>query len=429
MRVNQLLLTGIALQLILVGMLTLGNLREAIPQFLLLYFFAFLVYLAAARFIHRDANTMQNAVPLILGFAILFRFTLFFSEPSLSDDIYRYVWDGKVFNHDINPYLYSPSAPELSELGDSLSTQINHKDIGTPYGPVTIMVFAWTQAIANNIFIMKIPFIFFDCLAMLLLLSMLRTSGLPQNNVLLYAWNPLVLVEISGSGHNDSLAVLFLLGALFYFQRTKPWQGTLGISMALLSKYFAILFLPAIWKHINKGAWIILPLSLMLFFIPFYNGLENHALSLTTVGSQWRFNDSIFSAIYFLTGSLELSKGIVIVAFLMLAIFVYRRDLPILKGAMVLIGGTLLLTTTLQPWYLLWIIPFLCFYPNRAWILLTGLIMLSYHVLIQYAGNGVWEESMWIKIAIYAPFYVLLLNDGLRIWQARNTIGNSEMTL
>jgi hypothetical protein len=167
----------------------------------------------------------------------------------------------------------------------------------------------------------------------------------------------------------------------------------------------------------------------MLFFIPFYNGLENHALSLTTVGSQWRFNDSIFSAIYFLTGSLELSKGIVVTAFLMLVFVIHRRSIPILKSAMILIGGSLLLTTTLQPWYLLWIVPFLCFYPNRAWILLTGLIMLSYHVLIQYAGNGVWEESMWIKIAIYAPFYVLLLNDGLRTWQARNTIGNSEVIL
>lgn len=429
MRVNRLLLPGIALQLILVGMLTLGNLREAIPQFLLLYFFAFAIYLVAIRCIHPDTNTLQNSIPLIIGFAIVFRCTLFFSEPSLSDDIYRYVWDGKVFNQDINPYHYAPNASELNELRDSLYTQINHKDIGTPYGPVTVMMFSLVQQAANSVYVMKVPFILFDCLIMLLLLHMLRTYSLPQSNILLYAWNPLVLVEISGSGHNDSLAVFFLLGALFYFQRNKSWQGMVGFSMALLSKYFAILFLPAIWKHIKKGAWIILPLSLMLFFIPFYNGLENHALSLITVGSQWRFNDSIFSAIYFLTGSLELSKGIVVAAFLILAIFVYRRDPPIIKGAMILIGGTLLLTTTLQPWYLLWIIPFLCFYPNRAWILFTGLIMLSYHVLIQYIDNGVWEESMWIKIAIYVPFYVLLLNDGLRIWQARNTIGNSGVIL
>lgn len=419
MRVNQLLLLGVVLELVLIGVLTLGNLREAIPLFLLLYFFAFLVYLAATRFIRSDTGTVQNYVPLILGFAILFRMTLFFSEPSLSDDIYRYVWDGTVFNQDINPYLYPPSAPELGGLRDSLYPQINHKDIGTPYGPVTIMVFALTQAIANNVFIMKIPFILFDCLAMLLLLSMLRTSGLPRNNVLLYAWNPLVLVEISGSGHNDPLAVLFLLGALFYFQRNKPWQGALGISMALLSKYFAILFLPAIWKHIKKGAWIILPLSLMLFFIPFYNGLENHVLSLTTVGSQWRFNDSIFSVIYFLTGSLELSKGIVVTAFLALVFIVHRRSMPVLKSAMTLIGGALLLTTTLQPWYLLWVVPFLCFYPNRAWILLTGLIMLSYHVLIRYMADGIWIENMWIKTAIYVPFYALLIADGWRIWQSR----------
>lgn len=194
-----------------------------------------------------------------------------------------------------------------------------------------------------------------------------------------------------------------------------------SFSMALLSKYFAILFLPVIWKHIKKSTWIILPLSLVLFFMPFYDGLENHVLSLTTVGSMWRFNDSIFSIIYFLTNSLEFSKGIVVAAFLMLAFVVYLREVPILKGAMILIGGALLLTTTLQPWYLLWIIPFLCFYPNRAWILLTGLIMLSYHTLIRYAADGIWMESIWIKSAIYVPFYVLLITDGWRIWQSRNT--------
>ena len=79
-----------------------------------------------------------------------------------------------------------------------------------------------------------------------------------------------------------------------------------------------------------------------------------------------------------------------------------------------MVGAALLLTTTVQPWYLLWIVPFLCFFPNRAWLLLTGLTMLAYHVLIRYHTEGIWSETLWIKLVIYIPFYLLLINDALR---------------
>jgi hypothetical protein len=79
-----------------------------------------------------------------------------------------------------------------------------------------------------------------------------------------------------------------------------------------------------------------------------------------------------------------------------------------------MIGGTLLLTTTVQPWYLIWLIPFLCFHFSRAWLLLTGLIMLSYHILIRYSAEGIWAESLWIKLAIYVPFFALLIFDSLK---------------
>ena len=416
---RQLVFLGITLEAILLGMLYLGNLRQAIPPFLVLYFSAFLIYMLAMATLRSTSDTRPVSVALILGFALLFRFTLFLSEPGLSDDVYRYVWDGKIFNMGINPYQFAPEAQELSPYRDKLYDSINHKDIGTPYGPLTILVFALTERITDSVYGMKVPFILFDCMTMLLLLYMLKTSGLPQRNVLYYAWNPLVLVEVSGSGHNDSLAVFLLLGALLLFHKNKNWQGALGIGMALLAKYFAILFLPAVWTRIKNGIWLILPLMLLLFFAPFYSGLENHLHSLMNVGSRWRFNDSIFSMLYALTGSLTVSKALVTAIFILLAITIYRAQFALLKSAMILIGSALLLTTTLQPWYLLWMVPFLCFYPNRAWILLTGLIMLSYHVLIRYTDDGIWDESLWIKAAIYTPFYGLLLADGWRAWQSR----------
>ncbi len=414
---RQLVLLGVFLEAILLGITHLGDLRQAIPSFLVLYFSAFFIYLAAMRTLNATSETAQNPVPLILVFALLFRFTLFLTEPSLSDDIFRYVWDGKILNAGINPYQFAPGAQELSPYRDELYGPINHKDIGTPYGPLMIIVFAIAQQVAHSVYALKVPFILFDCMTILLLLHMLKASGSPRYNVLLYAWNPLVLMEVSGSGHNDPLAVFLLLGSLYFFQRDKAWLGTLGICIAFASKYFALLFLPAIWMRMRKQAWIAVPLTLLLLFAPFYSGMENHLDSLMNVGSRWRFNDSIFSVLYALIGSLSISKALIMILFIGVAIVVYRAQLAPLKSAMILIGAALLLTTTLQPWYLLWLVPFLCFYPNRAWILLTGLIMASYHVLIRYTAEGIWVESLWIKAAIFIPFYSLLLTDGWRAWR------------
>ena len=421
---KQVWLCGLALQIPFAAMLALGELNRAVPAFLLLYFLAFAAYAWATRAILADAGAFATppAIFAIVGFAVLFRATLFFSAPGLSDDIYRYAWDGMLVNHGINPYQYAPGAPELSPLRDALYAGINHKDVGTPYGPVLMGVFAAAQAVAHSVYAMKIPFLVFDGLIVLLLLRLLDLSGSPRAHVLIYAWNPLAVVEIAGSGHNDTAAVLLLLGAIYLLMRARGRLGAFGFVAAVAAKYFALLFLPAMWKRLDWTKWLILPLGLALFFSPFFSALDRHVASVFTVGAHWRFNDSLFALLSFVTDSPAVAKAIAASIFAAVAIAVYRSGAPVLKGALWLIGSALLLTSTLYPWYLLWLLPFLCFYPQRAWILLTGLIMLSYYVLIRYAAEGVWEESWWVRLVIYVPFFTLLLNDTWRNRRAATTM-------
>jgi hypothetical protein len=89
--------------------------------------------------------------------------------------------------------------------------------------------------------------------------------------------------------------------------------------------------------------------------------LEAHILNLMQVGSDWRFNDSLFSLLLFLTGSIYLSKALVISTMLVLSIIVWCSGRTLLESAMIMIGAALMLTTTVQPWYLLWMVPFLFF--------------------------------------------------------------------
>ena len=73
-----------------------------------------------------------------------------------------------------------------------------------------------------------------------------------------------------------------------------------------------------------------------------------------------------------------------------------------------------MLTPTVQPWYLVWIVPFLCLYPNPAWILLSGLVAVSYHVVIGFVLTESWEEETWVRFVQYVPFYGLLFVQSLR---------------
>lgn len=413
---------GIAMELALVGILAIGKLADAIPLFLLLYFCAFSIYVIAVYFGYSSPGKQrgdQEFVLLIVGFAILFRATLFLSDPSLSDDIYRYFWDGRLVVEGINPYGHVPGSNELVGLRDSHYGRINHKDIGTPYGPLTILCFSLTRYVTDSVLFMKIPFILFDCLSIIVIIRLLALSGLSKNNLIVYAWNPLVLIEISGSGHNDSLGIFFLLLAIYYLQHGKQVGASIGLACAIMSKYFSLLSMPVFLKYLPKRDWMIIALILLAGYLPFAAHVETHFLNILKVGSLWRFNDSLFSLLLFATQSLLLTKVLVIVAMVILGILVWRRPWPPVRGLAIMIGGAILLTTTVQPWYLVWMVPFLCFSLNRAWLLLTGLVMLSYHVLIRYEAEGIWSENLWIRLAIYVPFYCLLLGDAVKALQAR----------
>lgn len=413
---KQILFFGLVMEALFVGVLGLGELNRAVPLFLLLYAVIFVAYLGAVRAVL--ATGKPPSVVWIVGFALLFRATLFFSAPSLSEDVYRYVWDGTLVNHGVNPYQYAPGAPELGAYRDTSYERINHKDIGTPYGPVMMLASAAVEYFAHSVHAMKILFLVFDGLVILLLLRLLDVAGKPRSHVLLYAWNPLAVVEIAGSGHNDILAVFLMLTSLYLLLSERARAATFAAVSAVAAKYFALLFLPAVWKRLGPGKWFIAPLGLVLFFAPFGAHLDQHLASVFRVGASWRFNDGIFALLNFITDSPDVSKGIAAVIFAAVAVTIYRVNMPPLKGALWLIGAALLLTSTLHPWYLLWVLPFLCFYPQRAWILFTGLVMLSYQVVIRYAAEDVWEESIWVKLGIYLPFFTLLAADTWRSHRA-----------
>ncbi len=405
------------------GFLLLAGLRQPSTQWPLLLFTYVTLFLlmwgvfVRARNMASPLNRRQQI--LIGGFALLFRLTLLVSPPTLSDDIYRYGWEGRVQRAGFSPYNDAPSSPNLASLRGTTYERINHKDIPTIYPPLTQIVFRLGSYLgdglshrvsfqAAEVLSQKCIFLLFDVLSLAMVWLLLKQRGLLGGRIVLYAWNPLIILEFAGSGHNDSLGIFFLLAGLWLWSDKKKWSalwGSASFAMSFLAKYLSVLWMPyMVWKRRWKELVLFGALA-GLGLIPFC------ACWLMTHGakhylSNWQFNGSVYSLLQAVAGP-ELAKRIVGVALVGLSVWVGKKEEDIFRVSYVLVAASLLLAPTVHPWYFTWLVPFLCVYPNVAFLVWNGTIVLSYTVWRRYALYHVWDLHPAVQCLEYIPVYAL----------------------
>jgi hypothetical protein len=179
----------------------------------LLYATQFLLYVAAVMLLWK---TKTGSIALWVAVGILSRIVLWFSDPVLETDFYRYLWDGRVLAHGINPYLYAPLDPALDQVDALYRSYINWAQFRTIYPPVTQFVFALGHLVAaDSLLALKVLFTLFDLATGFILIQWLRHLHVDTRWSLLYFLNPLVLKEVANSAHMDSIPVFFSFTALF----------------------------------------------------------------------------------------------------------------------------------------------------------------------------------------------------------------------
>ncbi|MFQ5892959.1 MAG: hypothetical protein ACE5H5_01455, partial [Nitrospinota bacterium] len=166
----------------------------------------FLLYGAALAVLWRTDDA-PGLLAVILGLAVLFRMALVASPPALSSDMYRYIWDGRVQAHGVAPWAHPPNDSALAELRDeAIYPQINRKEARTIYPPAAQ---AWFRLIhglvGDSVTGTKAVVVLADLVTIGLVVVLLGQMGAPLHRVALYAWNPLVIVEVASNGHLDPL--------------------------------------------------------------------------------------------------------------------------------------------------------------------------------------------------------------------------------
>jgi alpha-1,6-mannosyltransferase len=211
-----------------------------------------ILYFAAA-FLILTQPVDRFTFPIILVVSIACRLAVLFAEPYLSSDIYRYVWDGIVQHAHISPYRYVPGNPVLEFLrapNQDIFDNINRRDYAhTIYPPAAQALFYLITWISPTVTFMKTAMVLFEGVTMYALIKLLRYLGIRREQILLYAWCPVVIWEIAGSGHLDSAAMAFIALALLARYRNRPILTGLFLAIAILLKLYPLVLLPALHRR------------------------------------------------------------------------------------------------------------------------------------------------------------------------------------
>ncbi len=218
-RISALSVIG-GLLLLLTGIGLLLQHRDARDAFIVIALLQGALYLAAVWLVLRGGLS-RGGLLMILGVAAMMRVGVALAPPYLSDDLYRYVWDGRVEAAGINPYRYVPSDTHIASLRDeAIYPNINRRTYArTIYPPVAEYIFFLTTRVSESVTWMKLTMVAFEMASVALLLRLLALAGLPRERILIYAWHPLVLWEFAGSGHIDAAIVTFMALALWARRR------------------------------------------------------------------------------------------------------------------------------------------------------------------------------------------------------------------
>jgi len=410
----------VALEAVFAAMARLGDLSLRIPEFMALALGGGVLY-CIALYALEHTRDRQVALWLVLAGGLAFRLTLFPQPPSLSTDLYRYRWDGRVQSAGWNPYAVAPADPRLAQMRDYGWTVMPVPEIPTMYPPLAELVYRATWRLLPDPVWFKLPFLLADLAVAAMLAGWIRSTGGRNYQVAIYAWNPLVVVEFASSGHNDALAIAGVVATLIIIRRT-PALSTLSLAAGALCKAFPAVLLPlALVRAGLPGrvrAWLAAGACAGLAAAcawPYRHGWREFLGMLHAYQLIFRnYHSSIYPLLLWVSGSHEIAAGIGEGAVLGLALWLAARRADPTRAAFLLIGAVLLFAPNGYSWYFTWIVPLLCFYPSPAWLLLTILEFLSYKIFIDYRALGIWHFDPFFQWLCYAPFYALLAWEILR---------------
>lgn len=416
-----LLLSGVAYYI-----LCYHTFRENFSQVIVLFTFLFAAYIFTYTYF---SLTHFKA---LLTAAILFRMVLIFSVPNLSDDVYRFIWDGRLAANNINPFSYLPTEiiqmPPVTGITKELFSELNSQGHYTIYPPV-MQAFFWITAkifsvnVYGAIVLQKCIIFLFELATFFLLIQLLKKLSLPKHLSLLYILNPLVITEFTGNVHFDGVMIFFVLLTILLLHKNN-WQGSaICLGLGIATKLVPVLFLPLM---INRLGWkkgflyflITAVTTLLLFSFLFDVATAKHLVtSIDLFIRKFEFNASFY---YIARWIGSMVKGYNIIAFAGPLLFLIAAIIILILSfrnknagqsffttSLFIITTWYLFSTTIHPWYICLPVALSVFTHYRFPIVWSFTTILSYAA---YQTSPV-KENLWLT----GFGYILMI--GFALWE------------
>jgi alpha-1,6-mannosyltransferase len=374
--------------------------------------------------------------------SLLFRVIFLFSLPSLSDDFYRFIWDGRLWSAGFHPFAELPSVylqQNILGIDQGLFNHLNSPSYFTIYPPVAQFIFwvsvkIFPNSILGSVIVMRFILLAAEVGSLFLINRLLQKFSLPAKNILVYSLNPLVIIELVGNLHFEALTIFFLLLAVYLLTNTKWLGSAMSFALAVGAKLLPLIFIPTIVRALGaKRAifyGIILTVFIMLIFFPIYDQSVFKAMSssVSLYFNKFEFNASLYYLIreygfwrYGYNTIQTTGWKLGLIAALLILIFSFRKGLKwninsdisslriLVSDWMWVISIYFLFVTILHPWYITTLLVFSIFTSYRFSAVWTGLIFLT------YAGytNTSFSENLWLTTFEYVVVIGYLIFEHL----------------
>ena len=371
------------------------------PSFMASLTVAGILYLLAVREFFATPRFARRVVVIGLVLAAAWHIAFLRLPAGADDDIHRYVWDGRVQRLGYNPYIVVPSDPALAGLHTPETRTLNHPDLPSPYPAGAELFFRAVTAIHESVFALKVAFVVCDFAIVFVLLDILRRSGQGAHWVLAYAWNPLLAVEVAGSGHIDIVGVLLLLVSVAALERRWRAIAALAFGLAVAVKLLPIVLLPLYWRRVRIRDAALAAAVVGLLYIPFLGHGWIPLGSLGTYVHSFRFNDPLFAMLE-LVAPPQLLAGLVALVGFLTAIWMRSKSAAWSSDAFAWpMAASLLCAPVVYPWYLLWMLPFLRSASTVPILIWTVSIIPTYYVWHLRTLGRPWLLPGWIMLLEY----------------------------
>ena len=354
--------------------------------------------------------------------AVVFRLCGLAGGPFYEDDFYRYLWDAYRFATTGTPYGAAPEAffldPNVPALFQGVLGGINYPELPTIYGPTSQFIFLlgyWVQP--GSVTALQAILIAVDLVLLGLLLRLA-----PARNVLLYAWCPLVVKEIAFTAHPDGAGACLLIAAIV-LARDRHWRSAaVLLGLATGAKVFGLVLAPLVLARAHVRHWILFAATVAALYAPFALQGGTDLATLEVFAREWEFNSAAFglAATVMPRFGARLALGLGFALFWAYYLRRYiRRDAGggIPRGDW-LYGALLVVSPVVNPWYLLWLLPFAAVFPSAwAWTASVA-VLLSYVTglnLQDYAMDP-YLQPLWIR---WLEFVLILAALGYDLGRRR----------